>query len=57
MYLNPEDVYKTVINHITSKKPKINDQLSLWLKLREYNAMNISPRDLNYKYHLLSKVI
>lgn len=56
MYLNPEEVYKTVINHVTLKLPKINDQLSQWLKERDYNAMNISPRDLNFKYYLLSKV-
>jgi len=56
MYLNPEDVYKLVIGHITSIKPKINDQLSSWLKGCDYNAMNVSPRDLNYKFSLLSKV-
>jgi len=56
MYLNPEDVYNLVIGHITSIKPKINDQLSSWLKGCDYNAMNVSPRDLNYKFSLLSKV-
>jgi len=56
MYLNPEEVYKAILKRITSKKPNINEQLSLWLKNCDYNATNISPRDLNYRYYLLSRV-
>lgn len=55
MYLNNEDVYKMIISHISIKKPAINKLLSDWLAEKDYNAMNVSPRDLNSKYLSLSK--
>jgi len=56
MYLNHEDVYKMIISHISIKKPQINKLLSDWLGEKDYNAMNVSPRDLNTKFLSLSKV-
>ena len=56
MYLNHDDVYKMIISHISIKKPMINKLLSNWLEKKDYNAMNVSPRDLNSKFLSLSAV-
>jgi hypothetical protein len=55
MYLNQN--YNYIIEHLSKKKRNIEDLFSVWLnhKNNYYNLMNISPRELNERYKMLSK--
>lgn len=45
------------MDKVVRKNPKISELLSQWLKYCEYNLTMVAPRDLNFRYYLLSKVI
>jgi hypothetical protein len=55
MYLNQN--YNYIIEHLTRKKRNIEDLFSTWLNMKTnyYNLMNISPRELNERYKILSR--
>jgi hypothetical protein len=44
-----------IINQISQQNDKINKSLQDWLHKKDYNEMNITPRELNFTFELLSK--
>jgi hypothetical protein len=55
MYLNQN--YNFILEHLARKKRNIEELFSSWLNMKSnyYNLMNISPRELNERYKVLSK--
>ncbi len=56
MYLNNDQVYNLIIQNLSLIKPEINELLKKWLIGKDGNALNITPREVNTRFQLLSKV-